>query len=39
VADADELAEVEWCDRAALAEHVPYPFFEPVQAYIEAEVR
>ena len=35
VADADELAEVEWCDRAKLAEHVPYPLFGPVQEYVD----
>jgi 8-oxo-dGTP diphosphatase len=36
VADADELAEVEWCDRAGVGARVPYPFFEPVQAYLDA---
>lgn len=36
VADAEELAEVEWCDRAAVADHVPFPFFEPVQEYLDA---
>ncbi|MCT9932483.1 NUDIX hydrolase [Planotetraspora sp. A-T 1434] len=35
VADAEELAEVEWCDRATVADHVPYPFFQPVQAYLD----
>ncbi|GII89473.1 hypothetical protein Ssi03_74630 [Sphaerisporangium siamense] len=35
VADADELAEVEWCDRVLVADHVPYPFYEPVQAYLD----
>jgi 8-oxo-dGTP diphosphatase len=36
VADDDELDAVEWCDRTRLAQHVPYPFFEPVQRYIDA---
>lgn len=36
VADADELAEVEWCDRAKVAAYVPFPFFEPVQEYLDA---
>lgn len=36
VADPEDLAEVEWCDRAALAEYVPYPFFGPVQDYIDS---
>ncbi len=38
VADADELDQVEWCDQAKLAEYVPYPFYEPVQDYINAGV-
>ena len=38
VADDDELVEVEWCDRAKLADHVPYPFHGPVQDYIDANV-
>jgi 8-oxo-dGTP diphosphatase len=38
VADADELAEVEWCGPAEIADHVPYPFYEPVQDYITASV-
>jgi 8-oxo-dGTP diphosphatase len=33
VADEEELAEVEWCDRAKLSSYVPYPFFGPVQDY------
>jgi 8-oxo-dGTP diphosphatase len=39
VADEDELAEVEWCDRSKLVEHVPYPFFAPVQEYFDANLR
>jgi 8-oxo-dGTP diphosphatase len=38
VADEDELAEVEWCDRAKLASYVPYPFFGPVQDYFDARL-
>jgi len=38
VADDGELAEVEWCDKATLTEHVPYPFYGPVQDYIDANV-
>jgi 8-oxo-dGTP diphosphatase len=39
VADKEELAEVAWCDRATLTAHVPYPFFGPVQEYLDAKVR
>lgn len=35
VADEEELAEVEWCDRAKLTSYVPYPFFEPVEEYFD----
>ncbi|MEV6490105.1 NUDIX hydrolase [Actinoplanes sp. NPDC051633] len=38
VADAVELAEVQWCDRATLADYVPYPFFGPVQDYITSRL-
>ncbi|GLH97144.1 NUDIX hydrolase [Phytohabitans aurantiacus] len=38
VADQDELAEVDWCDRAKLAEYVPYPFYGPVQDYFDANL-
>lgn len=38
VADEDELAEVEWCDRAKLTDYVPYPFFGPVQSYFDAHL-
>jgi 8-oxo-dGTP diphosphatase len=34
VVDQDELDAVEWCDRSKLAEHVPYPLFQPVQEYL-----
>jgi 8-oxo-dGTP diphosphatase len=38
VADEEELAEVEWCDRAKLTDYVPYPFFGPVQSYFDAHL-
>jgi 8-oxo-dGTP diphosphatase len=38
VADTDELAAVEWCDRATLTEYVPYPFFGPVQDYFNVKL-
>ncbi|WP_026270347.1 NUDIX hydrolase [Salinispora arenicola] len=38
VVDDDELAEVEWCDRATLVDHVPYPFYGPVQEYLDARL-
>lgn len=36
IGDEEELAEVAWCDRATLAEYVPYPLFDPVQAHLDA---
>ena len=39
VADPEDLAEVEWCDRATLAEYVPYPFFGPVADYFATDLR
>jgi 8-oxo-dGTP pyrophosphatase MutT (NUDIX family) len=38
VADPAAVAEVEWCDRAALAERVPLPFFAPVAEYLAASL-
>lgn len=38
VADADELAEVAWCSRARVAELVPFPFYPPVQEYLDAHL-
>lgn len=38
VADEDELAEVEWCSRARVGELVPFPFFPPVQEYLDAHL-
>ncbi|GGO71128.1 hypothetical protein GCM10012289_36130 [Nonomuraea cavernae] len=35
---ADEFAEVEWCDRARVAELVPFSFFPPVQEYLDAHI-
>lgn len=35
VADDEELAELAWCDKSKLSEYVPYPFFEPVQEYLD----
>jgi len=36
VMDGREVAEVAWCDRADLAERVPYPLFGPVQVFLDA---
>src|SRR5688572_29353519 len=33
LADPEDLAQVEWCDRARLTEYVRFPFYEPVQDY------
>jgi 8-oxo-dGTP diphosphatase len=38
VGDAEELAEVAWCDRAALTSYVPYPFYGPVQDYLDTNL-
>lgn len=34
VVDTDELAELEWCDDAALKASIPSGLFEPVAAYL-----
>jgi 8-oxo-dGTP diphosphatase len=39
VADADEIAEVAWCDRVTLIAYVPYPLYGPVQAYLDDGLR
>jgi len=39
VADGDEIAEVAWCDRVALAAYVPYPLYGPVQEYLDGKLR
>jgi len=38
VADDDELDAVEWCDRAKVAEFVPYGLFGPVQEHVDSVV-
>jgi 8-oxo-dGTP diphosphatase len=35
VGDEEELAEVAWCNRATLTSNVPYPFYGPVQEYLD----
>lgn len=39
VGDEEELAEVVWCDRATLTGYVPYPFYGPVQEYLDTVLR
>ncbi|WP_328604960.1 MULTISPECIES: NUDIX hydrolase [unclassified Amycolatopsis] len=34
VVDDDELAEFAWSDSATLTDYVPYPFYGPVQEYL-----
>ncbi|MFD5443685.1 MULTISPECIES: NUDIX hydrolase [Streptomyces] len=36
VADADELAELEWVALADIPEFVPYGLFKPVQAHLDS---
>jgi 8-oxo-dGTP diphosphatase len=36
VADADELDAIEWCDADQVAVYVPWPFYPPVQAYLDS---
>jgi 8-oxo-dGTP diphosphatase len=36
VADDEKLSEFAWLKRGELAEYVPYGFFEPVQAHLDA---
>jgi 8-oxo-dGTP diphosphatase len=38
VAAESEVAEVGWCDRAALAGKVSWPFHEPVQEHLNARL-
>ncbi|MFI6296671.1 NUDIX hydrolase [Nonomuraea sp. NPDC050790] len=38
VAAANEVAEVEWCSRARLAELVPSGLFGPVQEFLDARL-
>jgi 8-oxo-dGTP diphosphatase len=35
VKDDDELVELAWAKGSQLTEYVPYPFFEPVQQYLD----
>lgn len=37
--DVDELAELAWCDGAALAERIPDGLFEPVADYLRRRLR
>lgn len=39
VVDTEELAELAWITHDQIAEFVPYGLFEPVQAYLDTEVR
>jgi 8-oxo-dGTP diphosphatase len=34
-----EVAAVEWCDQARVAELVPFPFYGPVQEYLDNALR
>jgi 8-oxo-dGTP diphosphatase len=38
VADSEELAEVEWCDRDRLHHYVPNALFGPVQDYLDEQL-
>jgi mutator protein MutT len=38
VADAEELAEVAWCDGATLERLVPYRLFKPVEEHLGARL-
>ena len=35
VVDDEELAEFAWSDGKQLTEYVPYPFYGPVQEYLD----
>jgi 8-oxo-dGTP diphosphatase len=39
LADPEDLAQVEWCDRARLTKYVPFPFYEPVQDYFDSHLK
>jgi hypothetical protein len=39
VADKDEVAEVGWCDGAALRAHISYSLHGPVREYLDAHLR
>ena len=36
VADPVAVADVEWCDRAAVTERVPHPLSTPVKDYLDS---
>jgi 8-oxo-dGTP diphosphatase len=38
VVDDDELDAIAWADQRRLTTYVPYPFYEPVQIYLNAEL-
>ncbi|SEP54164.1 NUDIX hydrolase [Amycolatopsis saalfeldensis] len=38
VVDDDELAEVAWSDGNQITDYVPYPFYGPVQAHLDASL-
>jgi 8-oxo-dGTP diphosphatase len=38
-ASPSEVAEVMWCDRAAIAELIPYPLYGPVQHHLDDQLR
>jgi 8-oxo-dGTP diphosphatase len=38
-ASPDEVAEMAWCDRAAIAEFIPYPLYAPVQRHLDDRLR
>jgi len=39
VVDTEELAELAWITHEQITEFVPYGLFEPVQAYLDTELR
>jgi 8-oxo-dGTP diphosphatase len=38
-ASPDEVAEVAWCDRATVADLIPYALFAPVQRHLDDRLR
>jgi 8-oxo-dGTP diphosphatase len=38
VADPDELDAVEWCAPEQVTQYVPWPFYPPVQAYLDEQL-
>jgi 8-oxo-dGTP diphosphatase len=39
VVDTEELAELAWITHAEITQYVPYGLFEPVQAYLDDQLR